>query len=240
VRLGEASLAPLVCSLVYSKLNKNHEDMRLIINILEYVSLHKERIVRIIIPLICFLVGLALPSPFFHGIVKRIVGETTGIELSDTTSMRLADESVYDGSIIKDTKTRHGFGRLTTKDGSVYEGDWKNDRLPYGKRTTASSVYTGKFDEELNNSGFGIVTYSQAYIDSKRKQGMTDSEIVVKYIGNWSSNSKNGLGRTVNADGSMTLGEYVDGVFQKVDGANYRIGGSVYGIDLSHHQMDVD
>ena len=40
---------------------------------------------------------------------------------------RMDDGSVYRGDYC-DKKKRHGFGRLTWKDGSYYEGEWKNDK----------------------------------------------------------------------------------------------------------------
>lgn len=38
----------------------------------------------------------------------------------------------------------------------------------------------------------------------------------------------------------MDFGKYKNGIFQAVLDANYRVGGSVYGIDLSHYQSDVN
>lgn len=188
--------------------------------------------------LLSFLVGLVIPSPFFNRSFKSILA-TNEIELVDTVDMRVSD-GIYSGSIIKDTKERHGFGHFESSDGSIYEGEWENDLLPYGTRTTSMSVYTGRFDRDLNNEGFGIAQYSKKYIDGKQKQGLSDSEITVTYLGNWSKNVKQGLGRSIKRDGSMEFGKYLNGLFQPVDGANYRVGGSVYGFDASHYQKDID
>lgn len=38
----------------------------------------------------------------------------------------------------------------------------------------------------------------------------------------------------------MEFGRYENGIFQAISDANYRVGGSVYGIDLSHYQKDVN
>lgn len=193
---------------------------------------------HLILIVIAFLVGLAIPSPFFRNGLQTIIGEKSE-ELVDTTNMALAD-GLYSGSIVKNSKVRSGYGRYESKSGSVYEGNWKDDRLVYGTRTTPSSVYTGHFDSDLNNDGFGIVNYSEEYIQGKRKQGLSDAEITATYIGNWKKNVKNGLGRSVKKDGSMEFGHYSEGVLQKMSGAIFRVGGSVYGIDLSHHQKDID
>ena len=191
------------------------------------------------IPCLFFVIGLILPSPFFHKSVKKIRANKDYAVLTDTTNMILKD-GVYNGSIIKGTITKHGYGKFETKSGSVYEGEWKNDLLPYGKRTTPYSIYSGQFNEELECHGFGIIEYTPNYIEQKKKNGLADSQILAKYIGNWKKDTKNGLGRAVMTDNSMEFGIFTDGILQKVEGANYRIGGSVYGIDASHHQEDID
>ncbi|MCD8291635.1 MAG: hypothetical protein LUC91_09080 [Prevotella sp.] len=192
-----------------------------------------------VIPLIAFILGLLIPSPFVK-YNKAIIGDSRIYTLSDTVNMMFPNGDVYDGSIIASSKKRHGFGRLTRIDSSIYEGNWKEDKLPYGQRTTSSSVYVGRFNSELNNHGFGIVTYSSQFIDGKRKQGVADKDIIAVYIGNWNCNIKQGIGRSVKVDGSMDFGNYSDGVLQEIEGANYRIGGCVYGIDVSHYQPDID
>lgn len=191
------------------------------------------------LPVVTFLIGLMVPSPLFDRL-RATTAEEAEQQLVDVTGLELADGSRYDGSVIKGTKTRHGYGRLTTADSTVYEGNWLNDELPYGQRTSRSSVYRGRFDKGLNNEGFGIVEYSDEFIAGKRKQGKAECDIVRKYIGNWHNNVKQGLGRSVKVDGNMDFGIYENGILQAVPDANYRVGGSVYGIDLSHHQPDVN
>lgn len=193
----------------------------------------------LLISLITFAIGWMLPSPL--QLLRKVrSGKDAHIALMDTVNMILPDSSRYDGSIIVGSHKRHGFGTLTMKDGSVYEGNWRKDRLHYGQRTTASSVYNGRFDEQLNNEGFGIIEYNDQYIASKRKEGLVSSQIITKYIGNWSKNSKEGLGRSIMADGSMQFGRYEKGELQVVGRSKYRIGDKVYGIDISHHQPDIN
>lgn len=198
-----------------------------------------KKILMYSLPIVSFIIGLLVPSPLFDRLRKEAVDEEEQ-QLVEVAGLVFADGSRYDGSVIKGTKTRQGYGRLTTADSTVYEGNWRNDELPYGQRTTSSSVYRGRFDKELNNEGFGIIEYSEAFIDGKRKQGMAECDIVQTYIGNWHNNNKQGLGRSVKVDGSMDFGRYDKGVFQAVPEVNYRVGGSVYGVDFSHYQKDVD
>ena len=190
--------------------------------------------------ILAFLIGLALPSPFFKKETETLV-EIKTEDFFDTTNM-VIDGGMYSGTLSRSSLKRNGYGRYETRDGSVYEGDWIEDRLKFGKRTTQASVYTGHFDDELNNHGFGIVDYSESYIYGKSNQGLSDSEIVVTYIGNWNKNFKQGLGRSIKKDGSMEFGKYSEGKLQtdNTKEANYRIGESVYGIDISHHQSYID
>lgn len=190
------------------------------------------------LPVITFIIGVIIPSPFFNRIKHAVTKNEP--RLIEVTGMLLDNGNRYDGFIIAGTKIRQGFGRLTTPDSTVYEGNWRNDKLPYGQRTSSSSVYRGHFDNKLNNEGFGIIEYSQDYIEGKRKQGKKECDIVQKYIGNWHNNNKQGLGRSVRVDGSMDFGNYDKGILQSYNDVNYRIGGNVYGIDLSHHQKNID
>lgn len=200
----------------------------------------KEALLGCGIFILAFLIGLALPSLF----IRKETKPEVVIKLEpffDTTNM-LIDGGLYSGTICRSTLQRDGFGRYQTKDGSVYEGNWKEDKLKYGTRTTPASVYKGRFDAELNNHGFGIVNYSEAYISGKASQGLSDSEIIVTYIGNWNKNYKQGLGRSIKKDGTMEFGVYSEGKLQtdNTKEAYYRIGGSVYGIDVSHFQPFID
>lgn len=204
----------------------------------DWILQHKERFIYCGLLIVVFFIGLALPSPFFRNGLRTIMSNDME-KLVDTTNMVLAG-GLYSGSIVKNSNVRSGYGRYETKAGSVYEGNWKDDRLIYGTRTTPSSVYSGHFDSDLNNDGFGIINYTEEYIQGKKKQGLADSEITITYIGNWSNNNKQGIGRSIKKDGSMEFGKYSEGLFQKVSGANYRIGGSVYGIDVSHFQKDIN
>lgn len=202
-------------------------------------GLKDKKTLYVLIPIITFIVGLIIPSPFFYHGLRDYITNSYEV-LVDTANMKFPDGSVYEGSIIANTKERQGYGKLTMEDGTIYEGEWKQDRLPYGTKTSKSSEYIGHFDERLNLDGFGIIDYSEQYIRGKREQGMEDMNITKRYIGNWRNNNKQGIGRSIKCDGTMEFGDYRDGIYQKVEGANYKIGGSVYGIDVSHHQADID
>lgn len=187
---------------------------------------------------VAFLVGLLIPSPLYRN-YQGLVIEDDVEALIDTTNM-VIDGGTYNGSIIKNSQVRNGYGRYETESGSVYEGHWINDRLIYGTRTTQSSTYSGHFNSDLNNDGFGIIKYNDEYIERKREQGLADSDITTKYIGNWYKNNKHGIGRSYKKDGRIEFGHYSNGEFRKVPKANYQVGSSVYGIDVSHFQKDIN
>lgn len=191
-----------------------------------------------------FVVGLVIPSPFFKRVLMPDAADVyySGddfVAFKDTTNMVMPDGSVYEGSLNALTNVPDGYGVLA-KGKTKYEGNWVEGRLPFGTRTTPESVYEGRFDKDLDNNGFGIVRYTEEYMEGKRKQGLADSEIIATYVGNWKKNMKNGLGRSVMADSAMLFGLFEDGVFRKVEGAKYRVGDLVYGIDVSRHQADID
>lgn len=62
------------------------------------------------LPIVSFLIGLIVPSPLYDRLKEAVEDEE--LQLVEVTGMVMADGSRYDGSIIKGTKTRHGFGRL--------------------------------------------------------------------------------------------------------------------------------
>ena len=70
------------------------------------------------LPIVSFLIGLIVPSPLYDRLKEVVADEE--LPLVEVTGLVMADGSRYDGSIIKGTKTRHGFGRLTNVDNTVY------------------------------------------------------------------------------------------------------------------------
>ncbi|MDE7136051.1 MAG: hypothetical protein K2N91_05420, partial [Muribaculaceae bacterium] len=206
------------------------------------ILVYKKQISVVFLIVTAFVAGLIVPSPFFRKDAAPDDSESENddmVAVKDTTNMILPDGAVYEGSINAKTNAFQGYGVLV-RGNSSYEGNWKNGKLPYGKRTTPQSVYKGRFNDELDNNGFGIINYTPDYIEGKRRQGLADNEIIVSYIGNWKKNLKDGLGRAVMADSSMEFGNYHQGKLRKVDGADYRVGDKVYGIDVSRYQGDIN
>ena len=197
------------------------------ISVKQTITNHKRQMLAAMLIVVAFVIGLIIPSPFFKRISTINDLDSNVIAVKDTTNMVLPDGGVYEGSINAKTNAFHGYGVLI-KGNSSYEGNWKDGKLSFGKRTTPQSVYEGRFNDNLDNYGFGIINYTPAYIEGKRNQDLSDKEIIATYIGNWKKNLKDGLGRAIMADSSMEFGKYKEGILKKVDGANYRVGDKVY------------
>jgi hypothetical protein len=108
---------------------------------------------------------------------------------------RMDDGSVYKGDYREKTK-RHGFGRLTWKDGSYYEGEWKCDKA-HGFGILMHSdgdIYKGEWTNDAAN-GFG---------EFLRKDGS-------RFIGNWVNDKQHGLGEEFWPNGVHYKGDYFEG-----------------------------
>lgn len=180
--------------------------------------------------LLGILMGALLTTLFFHCFGSLFIHE-------DVDHLEFQDGVYYDGSIIRGTKIRDGWGSFVIvdsekKDTVIYTGNWEKDKLKYGSRKCRISEYTGQFDDRLRNHGFGIIKYSPEYKNEILNK-YPDSVFIDTYWGNWNKDYKHGLGRALKTDSSMEFGEYKHGVFQPVPGANFKVGDYVYGIDAS-------
>ena len=227
-----------------AKNNKTPEKKTAPHPVAKWIREHHKTLTVSALMIVALIVVWLIPSPLSNYINPEeefVTMETDHSHQVDTVGMILSDGAVYDGDLIEGTTVRHGYGRLTMKDGTVYDGEWQHNELTFGTCTTANSVYEGTFDDELRNDGFGIMTYNdnRPHVMKGSVTGQ-DKKAVAKYIGNWHKGYRQGLGRTVFADGSMEFGHYRKDVFQPVKGADYKIGDRVYGMDVSRHQGVID
>ena len=93
---------------------------------------HQNSILSTGLLLLGFLIGFALPSPFFRHEIEEPLAEETPEDFVDTTNMVIG-EGLYTGSVTKANLNRNGYGQFKTHVGtdneSVYEGEWKEDLL---------------------------------------------------------------------------------------------------------------
>jgi hypothetical protein len=132
----------------------------------------------------------------------------------DLTRLSLSDGSLYTGCI-KDGKM-HGFGKLAWLTGTIYEGEWINNKI-HGSGTfkkADGSVYVGSWEDGMKN-GTGILTwtngdaYEGEYMrDKKHGNGVYKYADGSVYDGAWDMNLKHGKGVLTYTNGDVYEGEF--------------------------------
>ena len=131
---------------------------------------------------------------------------------------RLNKVDVYVGTWSDDGK-KHGYGKMTYYDGSVYDGTWKDDKRD-GHGTLidpkgSGSKYVGAWVND-ERSGLGeIIVY-----DSDLNRGS-------EYVGNWKHNYPNGHGTQTWNNGDKYVGTYGNGVKSGFGAFTY-VNGDIY------------
>jgi len=87
------------------------------------------------------------------------------------------DKEYYEGDIVNNK--RHGNGKMTTKEGHVYEGKFSNGKLLRGKLTMKNGVvYEGEFDKNGRMTGKGVMVNGKRKYDGEFENGkMMEGEI---------------------------------------------------------------
>ena len=128
-------------------------------------------------------------------------------------------DGIYEGEVNTDG-LRNGFGKQYKKDGSIFEGEWKDDQRTKGKVTWADGViYEGEWNH-IGLHGFGTETYPDGnykegeYDNGKRvgKGKVVTPELGVTYIGEWDSDGNpHGFGANYYDDGEIHEGHFRNG-----------------------------
>ena len=117
-----------------------------------------------------------------------------------------------------------GEGVLVTANGELIEGTWDDDgKLNSGVVIAKEFTYMGGLENYLPD-GYGSCHY---------KNG-------TRYHGFWKHGVKDGLGKLETPKGELAFGNWQDGDLPPVEGARYKVGDAVYGIDVSNHQYTID
>ena len=108
----------------------------------------------------------------------------------------------YEGEYNKDGK-RHGKGKITFRNGTYYEGEWKND-LSHGQGTLTysdGSIYKGEFKfAKKDGKGTQIFPKSKTHPDG------------AKYVGEFKNDLYNGYGKFYMGEEEWENGMWKDGV----------------------------
>jgi len=109
---------------------------------------------------------------------------------------------VYEGFF--DDRKKHGHGKQTWSNGTIYEGNWENnvisgdgkltDPLPLGE-VMYIPTYQGNF-ENNQKSGHGTMIYADGSV----------------YTGDWQNDTMHGNGRMQYKDGDIYVGSWVNGI----------------------------
>lgn len=118
---------------------------------------------------------------------------------------------------------RNGYGIYKWNDEDFYEGEWKDDKLIYGKESRKSYVYQGNFKNGVED-GLGKTVFKNGEYTGSYKRGKRDGFGVYKwkngdvFEGEWKFGKKY-FGTYYNADdNSVYQGYYlnkVEGLFSK-------------------------
>jgi hypothetical protein len=122
------------------------------------------------------------------------------------------DEDVYVGNILNGQ--RFGSGLCRFANGSIYEGQWQ-DNKPHGIGTF---IYSG-------NTGIAIGEWNNGKLEGKGTYKWGDGRI---YEGEWSDSKINGTGFYLFANGDTYEGDFVDNKFHGNGRYSWKRSGNIY------------
>ncbi len=172
--------------------------------------------------LFSFAIGFLSYSPIID-LLKERWDEQEQIAEQDAIQVEnhIMDEGDYTGGLYRGK--RHGWGKLRTKKGTQYEGEWVENELPEGTMISEYGLYNGRFNKSLYPHGWGVMEYNDSI-----------------YAGNWYGGNKNGYGRVIYPDGSSVVAMWNKGKKEKGK-TPYRCRKEIiYGIDVSKWQEKMD
>ncbi|MCD6185824.1 MAG: SUMF1/EgtB/PvdO family nonheme iron enzyme [Deltaproteobacteria bacterium] len=113
----------------------------------------------------------------------------------------------------------NGQGKYTYPDGSVYVGQWENDKFNGQGTFTYSdgSVYTGQWKNGQRNGQGTFTRLSGSKYQGRWKNDKFDGQGIYiyrdnsKYIGQWKNNMRNGPGTYTSSSGAKYQGQWKNG-----------------------------
>lgn len=168
--------------------------------------------------ILSFILG-GLSSLFYVKYVAKKVSYMTNIKdeyvnVIQVTDLEMEHGFIYTGGL--KGKYRYGYGIMKTPKGTIYEGEWINNKLTEGIMVTDKCEYDGQF-QVLSPHGYGTMRY---------KDGSY-------YRGKWHDGGKTGIGLYVDSIGNESFGLWKKGMIDKETMSS--IDRVIYGIDLSHY-----
>ena len=164
-----------------------------------------------------FWLGYMKVIPAIHGALALLITVLPGCKSSKRAEIDFADGS-YSGALDKDGK-KHGKGIYRWNDGSVYEGDYRNDqRHGMGRFMWANGEsYTGEYRHD-ERTGKGLYLwpdgsrYEGDFLAGLRHgRGIFTSANGIIYEGEWFDDSQHGVGTLTYPDGRVVKGIWRNG-----------------------------
>ena len=129
------------------------------------------------------------------GVITLEPVEAHIVDPSQSTSQPISGSQTETLIISEVDEIGNGVSKVKYTDGSVYEGEWTNQREGHGKMTWRNgNVYQGEWKDDLQN-GRGLM----AYWDGSR------------YNGEWRAGQRNGKGEMTWLDGERYGGTHYQG-----------------------------
>ena len=119
-----------------------------------------------------------------------------GTRVEERPMRQLDNDARYKGEWSPDNEMRHGRGTQVWHDGSIYQGQWRNDKANGRGRLIHADgdVYEGEWLDDKAH-GQGVYTHTDG----------------AKYVGEWKEDKQDGHGVETWPDGAKYTGTYVDG-----------------------------
>lgn len=143
------------------------------------------------------------------------------VPLIITHSLYGVDLNDYMGQINWCGSRPYGLGKLETKEGIVFIGEWKKNGLPRrGKRIDDSGTYFGSVNHSFQPHGPGIYNYTDGnMLDGDWKNGHFSGKGKFNHLngdvyeGEFKDNNAHGQGKMTCTNGSVYEGEWTDGKY---------------------------
>lgn len=101
------------------------------------------------------------------------------INVIQVTDKEMEKGFIYTGGI--KNERRYGYGVMKTPKGTIYEGEWVDNKLTEGIMITDKSEYNGQF-QVLSPNGYGIMRYRDgSYYRGKWNDGVKTGIVCRQY-----------------------------------------------------------
>lgn len=111
--------------------------------------------------IVAFVLGCLSSVVYFRYITEKATADIIDvddeyIDVIQVTDKEMEKGFIYTGGI--KGEHRYGYGVMKTPKGTIYEGEWVDNKLTEGIMVTDKSEYSGQF-QVLSSNGYGTMRY---------------------------------------------------------------------------------